>query len=309
MEKNKLSGIERELVLQYLIDGNVPVIITPVSENGTDDDEIHSLNSEIYSIAIEAEHISVLKEGIILLQNVSSQVVDFEGKKVKVEFYFNKVGLYFITEMKTVSSGPALVIPNEINRIEDVYTEQKYDFYCDFYYSVGGTNSSFRCYPATNIDLFTRPIWSSIQLEKQQKAKEFLEKMVPAARKNGRAGNGIQLINVCKYFVEKTENKIESIQGRLKPFNILFVNHERIVLGFEKNEAFELQENQEYALNMAFSMKDAPSITRNVFVTFRIDNIYSKENENDFAADCSFTSLKEEDCRFLYEKATSNLFI
>ena len=56
-------------------------------------------------------------------------------------------------------------------------------------------------------------------------------------------------------------------------------------------------------------MKDAPSITRNVFVTFRIDNIYSKENENDFAADCSFTSLKEEDCRFLYEKATSNLFI
>ena len=102
---------------------NVPVIITPVSENETDDDEIHSLNSEIYSIAIEAEHISVLKEGIILLQNVSSQVVDFEGKKVKVEFYFNKVGLYFITEMKTVSSGPALVIPNEINRIEDVYTD------------------------------------------------------------------------------------------------------------------------------------------------------------------------------------------
>ena len=50
MEKNKLSGIERELVLQYLIDGNVPVIITPVSENETDDDEIHSLNSEIYSI-------------------------------------------------------------------------------------------------------------------------------------------------------------------------------------------------------------------------------------------------------------------
>ena len=121
MEKNKLSGIDRELVLQYLIDGNVPVIITPVSENETDDDEIHSLNSEIYSIAIEAEHISVLKEGIILLQNVSSQVVDFEGKKVKVEFYFNKVGLYFITEMKTVSTGPALVIPNEIYFLNFIY--------------------------------------------------------------------------------------------------------------------------------------------------------------------------------------------
>lgn len=309
MEKDKLSGIERELVLQYLIDGNVPVIITPVSDIKTDDDEIHSLNSEIFSIAIEAEHISVLKEGIILLQNVPTQVVDCEGKKVKVEFYFHRVGLYFITEMKTVSSGPALVIPGEINRIKDVYTEQKYDFFCDFYYSVGGANSSFRCFPASNVDLFTRPVWSSIQLEKQQKAKEYLEKMVPSARKNGKAGNGIQLINICKYFVEKNENKIEAIQGRLKPFDILFVNHERIVLGFEKNEAFELLENQEYALNMAFSMKDVPSIMRNVFVTFRIDNIYSNDNETSFAADCSFTSLKEEDCRFLYEKATSNLFI
>ena len=33
MEKTKLSGIERELVLQYLIDGNVPVTITPVENS------------------------------------------------------------------------------------------------------------------------------------------------------------------------------------------------------------------------------------------------------------------------------------
>ena len=30
MDDKKLSGIERELVLQYLIDGNVPVTITPL---------------------------------------------------------------------------------------------------------------------------------------------------------------------------------------------------------------------------------------------------------------------------------------
>ena len=32
MEHDKLTGIERELVLQYLIDGNVPVTLTPVEE-------------------------------------------------------------------------------------------------------------------------------------------------------------------------------------------------------------------------------------------------------------------------------------
>lgn len=309
MESKNLSGIERELVLQYLIDGNVPVTITPYCDDKSKDDKIHSLDSEVFSVLIEPDHISVLKEGIVLLQNVSDEVIDFEGRKVKVEFYFNRVGLYFITEMKSVSTGPAIVIPNEISRIQDSVTEKKYDFSCDFYYSVSGNNSSFRCFPATDIDLFVRPVWSSIQLEKQQRAKEYLEKFVPEARKNGKAGNGVQLINICKYFVEKNENKIEAVQGRLKPFDILFINHERIVLGYEKNEAFSLNESQEYALNMAFSMKDAPAITRNVFVTFRIDNIYCNERQTVMAADCSYTSLKEEDCRFLYEKATSNLFI
>ena len=31
-QHDKLTGIERELVLQYLIDGNVPVTLTPVEE-------------------------------------------------------------------------------------------------------------------------------------------------------------------------------------------------------------------------------------------------------------------------------------
>ena len=31
MEHDKLTGIERELVLQYLIDGNVPVTLTPTN--------------------------------------------------------------------------------------------------------------------------------------------------------------------------------------------------------------------------------------------------------------------------------------
>ena len=33
MENENLTGIERELVLQYLIDGNIPVTLTPIDEN------------------------------------------------------------------------------------------------------------------------------------------------------------------------------------------------------------------------------------------------------------------------------------
>ena len=67
MEKKPLTGIERELVLRYLLDGNVPVTITPISSNENDSDEIKNLDSAVVPVAFKAEDISVLKEGIILL--------------------------------------------------------------------------------------------------------------------------------------------------------------------------------------------------------------------------------------------------
>ena len=110
MEKTALSGIERELVLQYLIDGNVPVTLTPVSEKD-EPDSIQPMSSCVVPIAIQPEKISVLKEGIILLEDVLPSVSELENKNVKVEFYFNRVGLFFVTQLKKVSSGFALVIP------------------------------------------------------------------------------------------------------------------------------------------------------------------------------------------------------
>ena len=39
MEHDRLTGIERELVLQYLIDGNVPVTLTTVEDPISSDEE------------------------------------------------------------------------------------------------------------------------------------------------------------------------------------------------------------------------------------------------------------------------------
>ena len=75
MEHEKLTGIERELVLQYLIDGNVPVTLTtvedPISSDAEDkENEIRSLTSQIFPIAIKAEHMKVKKDGVILLEKL-----------------------------------------------------------------------------------------------------------------------------------------------------------------------------------------------------------------------------------------------
>lgn len=308
MENNVLSGIERELVLQYLLDGNVPVTITPIDES-IDKEQIHSLDSEVVPILIKAENISVLKEGIILLQDISD-IDKFVGKNVKVEFYFNRVGLSFISKLKTVSTGPALVIPARINRIIDTPQEKKYDFSALLYYTFDKANHNyFSCFPAEKFELFSRPNWSSIELDLQQEAKSYLEQFVVKAHKKAHSGNGIQLIPICRYLVQKKPYRIESVENRLKPFDILFVNHERIVLGYEKNGMVNIKEGNEYAFKFSFCLTNTPAITRDIFVTAKVDSIYTNKEESRECFDLIYTSLQEEDCRFLYEKATSSLFI
>ncbi len=309
MEEKSLSKIEWELVLQYLIDGNVPLTISP-SEQENKTDEIKPLDSAVVPVAFKAEKVSVLKEGIILLEDEPDSLKNYIEKKVKAEFYFNRVGLYFVTVLKKVSSGLALVIPENIYRIPDIPANKRYDFTAMLVVSVSSEGATkFSCVPAAGFELFCRPVWSSIELEQQARAKKLLEEYVKEAKIKHKSGNGLQLINICRYMVQPEIEKVEAVQGRVKPFDILFVNHERIVLGFEKNKAFELSENSEYPVEMNFVLKETPAVSRKVFVTCKVFNIYKNEDKTKFAADCSFTMIQEEDLRFLYEKATSTLFL
>ena len=46
---NKLSGIERELVLQYLIDGNVPVTVTPIDDTN-ENEQVPHLSTVVFPV-------------------------------------------------------------------------------------------------------------------------------------------------------------------------------------------------------------------------------------------------------------------
>ena len=55
MENENLTGIERELVLQYLIDGNIPVTLTPIDENAeTDKAEMKKVRKSVQNILFGA---------------------------------------------------------------------------------------------------------------------------------------------------------------------------------------------------------------------------------------------------------------
>lgn len=308
MKTKELTGIERELVIKYLIDGNVPVTITPVIEKK--ETEIKAVQTLVLPIAVKGEKVSVLEEGIVFLQNPPESIKKIENENIKVEFYFNRVGLFFNSVLKSSKYGSYIIIPDKIERIESVAESKKYDFSAILYYSVNSNeNLNFLCVPANNFNLFTRPVWSSIALENQKEAKSYLENFVISAKKSKTVGTGIQLINVCKYLVENNVEEFQEVEGLVKPFKILFVDHERILLAFSKNDSISLDLDKEYALKMSFSLSDKKTFTRDIFVTIKVCSIYSNDKNTKFCADCSFSQIQNEDLRFLYEKTTSSLFI
>ena len=309
IEQSRLTGIERELVLQYLIDGNVPVTLTPIEDEEKENDEIiRSLTSEIFPVAIKGEHIKVKKDGNILLENPPQSVKNFAKKNVRVEFYFNRVGLFFISKVKETKKGLTLSIPDHIDRIIDVVEEANYDFSAIIYFECKSKKDlNIRCVPKDDIELFTRPVWKIIPLENQKKAKELLETYVEQAKKEKNIGNGIQLIPICKYLTERPSISLEAMQDRIKPLSILFIDHERLVLGMESKLCTFFQ-TEEYGIKLSFSIKKGPILSRDVFVTCIVNKIYRSADGLNSCVDFRFTTIQEEDMRFLYEKATSTLF-
>lgn len=309
MEPKQLTGIERDLVLQYLIDGNVPVTLTPIEDESSDDEEIiKSLTSQIFPIAIKGEHLKVKKDGSILLENPPQSVINFANKKVKVEFYFNRVGLYFISDVTESKKGLKLAIPENINRILDVVEETNYDFSALIYFECKTRKDlNLKCVPSEDIELFTRPVWKLIPLENQKKAKELLEYFVEQAKVEKNAGNGIQLIPICKYLTDNHVKAMEAMENRVKPLSILFVDHERLVLGMESNLCTFFQ-SEEYGVKLSFSIKNGPIQSRDIYVTCIVNKIYRSSDGLQSCVDFRYTTMQEEDMRFLYEKATSTLF-
>lgn len=305
----KLTGIERELVLQYLIDGNVPITVTPIVEDEPENnDEVKPSTSAIFPIAIKAEQQKVLEQGIILLTNPPENVKSFIGQKVKVEFYFNRLGLYFETRIKEIKAGLALVIPSSISRIaEAATTHRPTEFSAELYYSMNQKSDiHIDCFPAQGYDIFAKPVWKDVSEGAQQKAKSYLEEFIAHARKQGVAGSGVQLIPVVRYLAERVA-KMLSVEGRKGPLDVLFVNHERIVFG-AKTESIDLKECGEYALGMTFPMQK-PLNSRKIFTTCRVETIYTDDEKALTCAVCHYTSIQEEDLRFLYEKCTNEKFI
>ncbi len=274
MGKSILTGIERQLVLEYLIDGNAPVTLREIS--GESGEKVSSVSS-VFPVALRSEQMKVLKQGIILLKNPSGNAVSFEGKNVRVQFYFNKLALFFDTKVQRVSSGLALVIPSVICKIEDKPSLQKTGFSVTLYYETSskkGKTASHKtditCDFEKDYPLFVRSDFMDV---------------------------------VNRFLSEKKEEEEESIEGRIHAPKLIYFDRERMIFAAKKNE-MPFSSGAEYAVLVRFPLS-GPIKERKVYLSCVIEDLYESFDRSCLCACAAISSIREEDARFLEDKVAS----
>ncbi len=311
-EKKELTKIEREIVLQYLVDDNVPLTVTLEEKPVQSDAEITDRKIEpderippgaVFPVAIPSKQITVLNQGIILLKNPARTVKPFLGKRVKVQFYFNHLGLYFVTTMKECSQGLAVVVPSEILRIPDHAEKKECTFSAEISYGVENSVVKIQCVPLENYGIFSQPKWSEIPEENQREAKSLLEKFVQETKENGaNSGNGLHLIPVVRFLTEKNQEEPQSVECRTKTPGIIFADERRIVVAAEN---CGMEEGAEFSVSLNFVLKNPGLPPRSVKAKCTAEKIFAARKKE--CVSLKYVCANEEDYRFLYERITGKI--
>lgn len=144
-----LSGIERDLVVSYLCDCNVPFTLIP--NQSTD---------RIFSFTTGQGGVRILPEGIILFTDSSVLPQDVIGQQVHLRFYFKKLGLSFSSLVSCTKSGAiALVVPREILRIADTEENAGTGFSCNVFLGEAFSGQRLSCSLREGYPLFMPWVW------------------------------------------------------------------------------------------------------------------------------------------------------
>lgn len=144
-----LSGIERDLVISYLCDCNVPFSLI---QNQTPD--------RIFSFVTGQGGVRILPEGIILFSDAEVLPQEIIGTQVTLRFYFKKLGLSFSSLVSCTKSGAlALVVPREILRIADLEENAGTRFSCNVFLGEAFSGQRLVCSLRDGYPLFMPWMW------------------------------------------------------------------------------------------------------------------------------------------------------
>ena len=146
---NILSGIERDLVVSYLCDCEVPFALVPAQPA-----------DRIFSFVTGQGGVKILPEGIILFTDSSVLPQELVGQQVSLRFYFKKLGLSFASLVSCTKSGAkALVVPREILRLPDSEDNVGNGFSCNVFLGESFSGQRLSCFLREEYPLFIPCVW------------------------------------------------------------------------------------------------------------------------------------------------------
>lgn len=146
---NILSGVERDLVVSYLCDCNVPLALIPTQPA-----------DRIFSFVTGQGGVKILPEGIILFTDSSVLPQELVGQQVSLRFYFKKLGLSFASFVSCTKSGAkALVVPREILRLPDADDNVGNGFSCNVFLGESFSGQRLSCSLREGFPLFMPWVW------------------------------------------------------------------------------------------------------------------------------------------------------
>lgn len=299
----QFSRIEYELIKKYLALKSRRLEI--IDENKDERYEIFSDDKSCQSF---------LKKNLLKLKDCpeySKKFMNFflSGENLKINFYFNGLGICFYSKISIYENSFCLFFPNEFFNIREKIRTDSARLSVILYY---GFEPNLKSLPKNylpircNVDkenIFVKPsldLTNSDESSLDFKVKKWIENILAEAKKSDlEIGNGLFLISAGKYIFDGKKMDFEPVQGRKKAPSVVYLDENKIVFGAEK-ENMLLKLNEKYRIQISFPLP-GPVKFRNLNCVCRADFVYENQDKSRACVVASLCEIKEEDKRFLNE--------
>lgn len=282
--------------------------------------EDESGKKDTFSSLTEKTDSKLLQRNLLRIKGYESSIekvknLAFSSKKVSVNFYFNRLGLYFSSRILFSENSFCIMLPEEFFTISETQKSPEQEIYCVLFYETGNEALKkncleIKCTSLSGFNILKKPSFTDLEREGNiegsiidKKVKNWIREVILSIKEDSESrinvSDGLFLIPIGRYLIEEKKTEVGQIEGRAKNPGIIFIDDKRIVFAGEKDDMV-LVEGKNYKIKIFFPLA-GPIKARIVEVNCFVSVVFENYEKTRLCANAEISSLREEDRRFLSE--------
>ncbi len=166
-------GVEREIVLNTLMHDQSPLMVSPVVKKGV----------AVDSMTLQSDEYKIYPEGILFFKRFLSQwqvILDVLASnrranvRMSVVFYHRGRGLFFISSLKKVRNGYALMIPERVQKLQEEDNECVGEINAKIFLE-NSSGIHAKCQEVGHFTLFNNNVWQNFSRSDFENSQKFLK--------------------------------------------------------------------------------------------------------------------------------------